>query len=102
MDPDQEDLYDEFGNYIGPDPDDDDEEEEDDDDALESAFRGGASAMEEVSLSVLPASVRVWICAYGRIWMICAYGSMCRCRSVSMRRQNAWNGLEQRPHVGGC
>jgi U5 small nuclear ribonucleoprotein component len=41
---DQEDLYDEFGNYIGPDPDDDEEEDEDDDDALESAFRGGAVA----------------------------------------------------------
>jgi U5 small nuclear ribonucleoprotein component len=40
MDKDQEDLYDEFGNYIGPDPDEEDEEDEDDD-ALESAFRGG-------------------------------------------------------------
>eukprot|EP00802_Teleaulax_amphioxeia_P003246 Tamp_03249.p1 GENE.Tamp_03249~~Tamp_03249.p1 ORF type:complete len:989 (-),score=348.22 Tamp_03249:779-3745(-) len=45
---DNEDLYDEFGNYIGPDPDDDEDEEDEDDDALESAFRGGGGAgMEE-------------------------------------------------------
>jgi hypothetical protein len=65
MDPDQEDLYDEFGNYIGPDPDDDDEEEEDDDDALESAFRGGASAMEEV----FPCPCCLPLCVYGYVHM---------------------------------
>jgi U5 small nuclear ribonucleoprotein component len=41
---DPEDLYDEFGNYIGPDPDDDEEEEDDEDDMLESAYRGGGDA----------------------------------------------------------
>lgn len=40
---DEEDLYDEFGNYIGPAvPDDEDEEDgdDDDDDELEAAFAG--------------------------------------------------------------
>ena len=39
---DPEELYDEFGNYIGPDPDEDEDDEGDEDDMLESAFRGGA------------------------------------------------------------
>jgi hypothetical protein len=43
---DDEDLYDEFGNYIGPAvPDDDDEDDgdDDDDDELEAAFAGRCS-----------------------------------------------------------
>ncbi len=44
---DEEDLYDEFGNYIGPAvPDDDDEDEEEDgDDDLEAAYTARYSAI---------------------------------------------------------
>ena len=45
------DLYDEFGNYIGPELQSDEEEDDQDDDEDDFPVRYGGGALDEVSLS---------------------------------------------------